>query len=860
MKRTYLWMGMVCLLAGCSGSSGKMAYKDASLPVERRVEDLLERMTLDEKVAQLRHLHAYAISDGNRLDTAKLRKVTADRSMGCVEGITLPGKECARFMLEVQQYMVEQTRLGIPIFPLTESLHGSVHEGSTIFPQAIALGSTFNPVLAYRMTAAIAEELQVQGIRQSLTPVLDVVRDLRWGRVEECFGEDPYLVSQMGVNEVKGYLEQGISPMLKHFGAHACPAGGLNLASVACGQRDLLAVYLQPFETVVRETKPWAVMSSYNSWNQEPNSSSAYLMTELLRKQWRFQGYVYSDWGAIGMLNYFHKTAQNGADAARQALMAGLDVEASDNCYANLVDLVKAGELEVKYIDEAVRRVLRAKFAMGLFDRPYPDTSRYDEVVHHPEHVALARKIAEESVVLLKNEGKILPLESGRLKSVAVIGPNAARVQFGDYTWSRNNRDGVTLLQALQEQYGKTLQINYAPGCDLVTMDKSGFGEAVAASRKSDVSIVVVGTASASLARDYSNATCGEGFDLSDLTLTGVQEELIKAVYATGKPVIVVLLSGKPFAMPWVKQHIPGILVQWYPGEQGGYALADILFGKVNPSGKLNYSFPKSVGHLPCFYNYLPTDKGYYKQPGSPEKPGKDYVFSSPAALWAFGHGLSYTEFDYLSLETDKEDYRQEDTIRAIVTLQNTGNCDGMEVVQLYVRDVVSSVVTPVHELKGFRKVSVPQGGKVAVEIKVPVSSLCLYNQEMQRVVEPGAFELQLGSASDDIRIKKLITVERDKEKKVIINRQEKGHKTAVGSLAVPVVVHGIIRDVQANPLAGITVKVGKKKTVTDIHGQYQIKAMSTDTLLVQGQNYRPEIIALEGRQVIHVKLVRNSE
>ena len=313
--------------------------------------------------------------------------------------------------------------------------------------------------------------------------------------------------------------------------------------------------------------------------------------------------------------------------------------------------------LDVKYIDQAVARILTAKFNMGLFEYPLPMEKNYDKVVHAPAHVSLARKIAEESIVLLQNENNILPLQMNKLKSIAVIGPNADQVQFGDYTWSRDNKDGVTLLEALKERAGNQLTLNYAKGCDLVTDDRSGFKEAVDVAKKSDVCIVVVGSASASLARDYSNATCGEGFDLSDLTLTGVQEDLVEAIHATGKPVIVVLLSGKPLAMSWIKENIPGIVVQWYPGEQGGLALADMLLGKVNPSGKLNYSFPQSVGHLPCYYNYLPTDKGFYRSPGSKNKPGKDYVFSSPKALWAFGHGLSYTDFEYLSATTSKEDY-----------------------------------------------------------------------------------------------------------------------------------------------------------------------------------------------------------
>lgn len=707
------------------------------------------------------------------------------------------------------------------------------------------------------MTSAIAKELSAQGITQSLTPVIDVCRDLRWGRVEECFGEDPFLVSRMGVSQVRGYLDNQVSPMIKHFGAHGAPQGGLNLASVSCGQRELLSIYLKTFETVVKEAKPWAVMSSYNSWNNEPNSSSHYLMTELLRDRWDFQGYVYSDWGAIGMLNYFHKTAQNSAEAAIQALTAGLDAEASDNSYAELQQLVENGMLDVKYIDQAVARILTAKFNMGLFEYPLPMEKNYDKVVHAPAHVSLARKIAEESIVLLQNENNILPLQMNKLKSIAVIGPNADQVQFGDYTWSRDNKDGVTLLEALKERAGNQLTLNYAKGCDLVTDDRSGFKEAVDVAKKSDVCIVVVGSASASLARDYSNATCGEGFDLSDLTLTGVQEDLVEAIHATGKPVIVVLLSGKPLAMSWIKENIPGIVVQWYPGEQGGLALADMLLGKVNPSGKLNYSFPQSVGHLPCYYNYLPTDKGFYRSPGSKNKPGKDYVFSSPKALWAFGHGLSYTDFEYLSATTSKEDYACEDVIEVTIAIRNTGDYDGLEVPQVYVRDMVSSVVMPVQELKGFEKVLIKKGETKQVIIKIPVSELALYNKEMKKVVEPGAFELQIGRASDDIRIKKVITVERASEKYIpTLRDKEKKVSSTKNMTATPVVVKGTIRDVQANLLPQVTVKVGKEEVVTNSKGEYSICAMSTDTLIVSGSKFKTEHISIEGRQVINIRML----
>ena len=679
-------------------------YQQAGLPVSQRVDDLMKRMTLEEKIAQIRHLHSWDIFNEQTLDKEKLTAVVGETGYGFVEGFPLTGENCRSSMREIQEYMLTRTRLGIPAFTVAESLHGSAHEGSTIFPQNIALGSTFNPALAYRRACMTADDLHAQGMRQVLAPCIDVVRDLRWGRVEESYGEDPYLCGIFAQSEVKGYLDSGISPMLKHYGPHGNPSGGLNLASVDCGLYDLHAVYLKPFEMVLRHLPVYAVMSTYNSWNRIPNSASRYLLTDILRDRWGFKGYVYSDWGAIEMLETFHHTAANKAEAATQALTAGLDVEASSECYPELFRLVKEGKLDESYIDTAVRRVLTAKFECGLFENPYGNRYTASGEMHSLRSVELSRQIAEESIVLLKNENNLLPLDMNKLTSIAVLGPNADQVQFGDYTWSRDNKDGITPLQGIKALVGEKIKINHAVGCSMMSRDTTGIGEAVEATLKSDVAVIFCGSSSASLARDYTRTNCGEGFDLSDLSLTGAQSDLIQAVYATGKPVILVLVSGKPFAISWEKEHIPAIVAQWYGGEQEGYAIADVLFGKVNPSGHLTYSFPQSAGHLPVYYNHLPSDKGFYKRPGSYEQSGRDYVFSSPEPLWAFGHGLSYTTFSFDKMECDKNIYASGDTIEVKVQVRNTGQRTGKEVVQLYVRDLVSSVVTPVKQLKAFAK------------------------------------------------------------------------------------------------------------------------------------------------------------
>ena len=832
-------------------------YQQAGLPVSQRVDDLMKRMTLEEKIAQIRHLHSWDIFNEQTLDKEKLTAVVGETGYGFVEGFPLTGENCRSSMREIQEYMLPRPRLGIPAFTVAESLHGSAHEGSTIFPQNIALGSTFNPALAYRRACMTADDLHAQGMRQVLAPCIDVVRDLRWGRVEESYGEDPYLCGIFAQSEVKGYLDSGISPMLKHYGPHGNPLGGLNLASVDCGLYDLHAVYLKPFEMVLRHLPVYAVMSTYNSWNRIPNSASRYLLTDILRDRWGFKGYVYSDWGAIEMLETFHHTAANKAEAAIQALTAGLDVEASSECYPELFRLVKEGKLDKSYIDTAVRRVLTAKFECGLFEDPYGDKHAASGGMHSLRSVELSRQIAEESIVLLKNENNLLPLDMNKLTSIAVLGPNADQVQFGDYTWSRDNKDGITPLQGIKALVGEKIKINHAVGCSMMSRDTTGIGEAVEATLKSDVAVIFCGCSSASLARDYTRTNCGEGFDLSDLSLTGAQSDLIQAVYATGKPVILVLVSGKPFAISWEKEHIPAIVAQWYGGEQEGYAIADVLFGKVNPSGHLTYSFPQSAGHLPVYYNHLPSDKGFYKRPGSYEQSGRDYVFSSPEPLWAFGHGLSYTTFSFDKMECDKNIYASGDTIEVKVQVRNTGQRTGKEVVQLYVRDLVSSVVTPVKQLKAFAKLELKPGEQKEVILKVPVSELYLIDKEGIPFLEPGEFEIQVGNASDCILQKQVIGVGDISVTAVSVSSMKQNQvKTGTGK---KITMRGVVRDVQATPVEGVHIYSMGNKTelaVTNKKGEYLLKQVASDDILIfSKEGYVSKEMSVEGRSVLNVRL-----
>lgn len=842
-----------------------LPYRNPSLSVEKRVDDLLSRMTLEEKMGQITHLHSYQIFDGQTLNLEKLKSACGDTGYGFFEGFPLTAANCSRNFRLIQEYLVKNTRLGIPRYSVAESLHGIVHEGATIYPQNIALGSTFNPHLAYEKTKHIAGELNTMGVKQVLSPCIDVVRELRWGRVEESFGEDPFLCAQMAVAEVNGYMEHGISPMLKHYGPHGSPSGGLNLASVDCGVRDLFDIYLKPFETVLAQTRVMAVMSSYNAWNRIPNSASRFMLTDILRHRFGFRGYVYSDWGVVAMLKYFHKTAKDDYQAACQALEAGLDVEASSPCFNTLAEHVRNGEFDIRYIDQAVKRVLRAKFECGLFEDPYQDKATFRLPLRAKESIRVSRQIADESTVLLKNEENLLPLNMNRLKSIAVIGPNADCVQFGDYTWSKNKNDGVTPLQGIRQLVGKRVKVNYAKGCSLASMDTTGIAEAVRTVYDSDVAVVFVGSSSTAFIRHSAEpSTSGEGIDLSDISLTGAQELLIRSVYATGRPVVVVLVAGKPFAIPYVKEHIPAILAQWYAGEEAGNSIADILFGRVNPSGKLTFSFPQSTGHLPVFYNYLPTDKGYYKEPGTYEKPGRDYVFSNPSALWSFGHGLSYTQFDCLTAVTDKVYYQPNDTISLSVQIKNTGKIAGKEVVQAYIRDVTSTIMTPNKQLKGFQKVSLQAGEEKRITIRIPVHELYLTDNFGNHYLEPGEFEIHIGTSSDQIYHKMSVWVGDRKasftEETSFCIPATKTPDTIVATSLGPIIhVEGTIRDVQATPIAGAKVKsVGSSaEVVSDAKGFYFIPVHADDMLIFSKPGYTSQKIQVKDQCKINVQLMK---
>jgi len=835
-----------------------LPYKNPKLSTEARVKDLLQRMTLEEKIAQMRHLHSENYDSNKKISLEKVKSFTSGFAFGCVEAVPYSATQYSKAIVTLQKYIKDETRLGIPILPVTEALHGIAHEGATIYPQAIAIGATFNPWLVSRMVDQIGKGMSQIGIKQVLSPDLDLARELRWGRVEETYGEDPFLVSEMGKAYVIGLRKHNMVCTPKHFIGHGSPLGGLNLASVEGGKRELLSLYLQPFEKVIKAGNPLSIMNCYSSYDGEPVASSSYMLTDLLRKTLGFKGYVYSDWGIVSMLYNFHHTANGPSDAAKQAVEAGIDLEAGGTDFEKLKAMVERKQMDVKYIDAAVSHILYTKFKAGLFEDPLIDTTKTIQL-RTPETIQLAKEMADESAVLLKNNG-ILPLQLSKIKSLAVIGPNADQVQFGDYTWTRSNAAGVTPLKGLNDKLGAQININYVKGCDLVTKDSTGFAAAVAAAAKSDVAIVFVGSQSPGLGREPENSTSGEGYDLSDLKLPGVQEELIKAVRLAGKPVVVVLVTGKPFALPWVKQNADAVITQWYAGEQQGNAIADILMGKINPSGKLPVSFPQSVGHLPVYYNYLPSDKGYYKKPGAIDEPGRDYVFSNPDALWSFGYGLSYTKFSMDNFSVSKNNYALNDSIEVKLNIVNNGDVFGKEVVQVYVRDMVSSVVTPVKALKAFQKVGLNPSQSKQITLKIPVEELSLYNKNYERLVEPGAFEIQIGNASDHILWKKIINVGVDKSIKDVDTKdvvQGVALTTPKGKPGKAVTVTGEIRDVQASVLAGImvTVKNTNNYVLTNNQGVYSIKAKTGDILVFTAKGFVTTEVMIGNDLSINVKM-----
>ncbi len=756
-------------------------YKNSSLSVEVRVNDLLGRMTLEEKTSQMNmlSLSKLELDKSGKVSKESLDDLFKGKSIGTLESPFIGVDEISKLSEAADSYLRTNTRLGIPAIQIAECLHGQLAFGATIFPQTIAQGSTWNPELIEKMGAVIAREASLSGVDQALSPIFDLARDPRYGRVEESFGEDPFLVAEMGKAFVIGMQgdpsitklkipDNKLMCTAKHFVAYSTPIAGINLGPNNVGPRDLRDLHLYPFKKAIQEANIYAVMPAYNEVNGIPLHSNKYLMKDILRDELGFKGYVFSDYEAIAMLNYFHKVTEDKAATAISALKAGIDLEApAPFAYSELASLVKTGRVDIALIDQAVSNILIAKFKAGLFDKPYKAPKKVSDLIHTKASVDLAREIAEESIILLKNENKQLPLDFSKLNSIAVIGPNADQVQYGDYSATKDNESGVTILEGIKNLTKNKLKINYVKGANITGDDRSEIPAAIEAAKNSDAVVLVIGGTSSTLSgvgwgKDIPNdfPTSGEGFDRASLDPPGVQTELIRAIYKTGKPIVLVMVHGRAYSIPWEKEHIPAIVEAWYPGEEGGNAVAKVLFGEVNPSGKLTVSVPQSAGHIPVFYNFKPSGRGFYKKPGSPEKPGRDYVFSSPDPLFPFGHGLSYTEFEYSDLQIQHAKLDMKGELKLSVKVKNVGKLTGKEVVQVYINDKISSITTPVKVLKEFRKVKMVPNETVTINFSIPINELGLWNKDMKYIVEPGEFEIMIGSSAEDIRLRKSTTIQ----------------------------------------------------------------------------------------------------
>jgi len=744
--------------------------------ITKRVSDLLGQMTLDEKLAQLSAYWMYDLQTKGKLDFQQV-EAKLQHGIGQITRLagasTLDPLSAAQAANSLQRFLVEKTRLGIPAIIHEECCSGAMILGGTTFPQMIGLASTFQPELAEQMTSVIRKQLLAIGAKQGLAPVLDVSRDPRWGRVEETFGEDPTLVSHFGMAYIRGLqsdnLAQGIMATGKHFVGHSLSQGGLNCGPVQIGQRDLWDVFLAPFQAAIRDAGLASIMNAYPELDGEVVAASRHILTDLLRETLGFDGLVVSDYLAIPMIHNYHNAAADKSIAAELALNAGIDVELpSIDCYGDpLKAALDAGEISLDLVDTAVRRHLQKKFETGLFDQPYVDEGRVLEVFETPAQRALARELACKSMVLLKNDG-LLPLKK-TIGTLAVIGPNAndGRNQLGDYSYTSiiesilltppenssfakidsaafasHTVKVISALDGIRSAVSSATKILYARGCDNLNNNTDDFVGAVKAAEQADVVILVLGDRSGMTPA----CTTGETRDSVDLRLPGVQEELARAILATGKPVAVVLVNGRPFAIPWLDEQANAILEAWLPGEEGGAAIADVLFGAVNPGGKLPISIPRHVGQLPIFYNYKPSGRrsNWYG----------DYVSEKVAPLYPFGHGLSFTSFEYSDLSLDRERATEGDTVDVSLKVTNSGPVAGDEVVQLYIRDEFASMPRPVKELKGYQRLTLRPGETRQLTFHLPVNQLAFYDGDLNLVLEPGKIDIMLASSSEDIRLR----------------------------------------------------------------------------------------------------------
>ncbi|MDY0027941.1 MAG: glycoside hydrolase family 3 N-terminal domain-containing protein, partial [Candidatus Humimicrobiaceae bacterium] len=740
----------------------KRVYLDADQPVNKRVEDLLSIMTLEEKIAQLGSVWIYEILENKKFSSRKADTLLRN-GIGQITRLggasNFDPDESAVTANKIQKYLKENTRLGIPAIIHEESCSGYMAKGATCFPQIIGVSSTWEPELVKEMGSVIKKQMKAVGAHQALAPVLDIARDARWGRVEETFGEDPYLVSTMGASYIIGLqdtdFKKGVMATAKHFVGYGASEGGMNWAPAHIPSRELNEVYLLPFEVAVKEARVASIMPAYHELDGIPCHSSEELLINILRERWGFEGIVVSDYFGINMLNECHLVASDKKHAGKMAIEAGVDIELpSADCYGKpLEEALEEGLISESLIDRSVKRILKMKFLAGLFDNPLVEEKKASKVFDIPEQRELAYKIAQKSIVLLKNQN-ILPL-SKNISSIAVIGPNADNTRniIGDYAYPchieslMETKEGddtlnkavpdeveiadnfvpiLSILDGIKEKAGNNTTVYYAKGCDVIGDNRDGFAEAINIAKKSDIAVIVVGDKSGLV----DDCTSGETRDRADLNLPGVQEDLIKAISKTGVPVVVVLVNGRPLSINWAAGNVPAIIEAWLPGEEGARAIADVLFGDYNPGGKLPMSFPRGVGQVPVYYNHKPSGgRSHWKG---------DYVEMGTKPLFPFGFGLSYTNFEYSNLIITPETISHEGEVQISIDVENTGSCRGDEVVQLYINDMQSEVTRPVKELKNFKRVTLEPAQKKTVVFTLYTGQLGFYNKEIKYVIEPG--------------------------------------------------------------------------------------------------------------------------
>jgi beta-glucosidase len=764
--------------------NGKMdVFEDPSQTIDKRVANLLSQMTVDEKTCQMATLYGYkrVLKDEMPVDRWKteiwkdgianideeLNNLTSHTDDAPTQ-YSYPFSKHATAINTIQRWFVEETRMGIPVDFTNEGIHGLNHDRATPLPAPISIGSTWDKPLVRLAGQTVGREAKALGYTNVYAPILDPARDQRWGRVVECYGESPFLIAELGKQMVLGIQEQGVASTLKHYAVYSVPKGGRDGSARTdphVAPREMYQIYLYPFRRVIQEAHPMGVMSSYNDWDGVPVTGSYYFLTQLLRQQFGFDGYVVSDSEAVEFLYSKHHVAADYKEAVRQAVEAGLNVRTNFTMPQTFIlplrELIKENKISMKVIDSRVADVLRVKFRLGLFDSPYvKDPAAADKVVHTQADAAMSLQMNRESMVLLKNAGNLLPLDKSKLKNILVTGPLATETNYAISRYGPSHNPVITVLDGIRNYVGAGVKVNYAKGCDMIdatwpeseiietpltATEQAGIDSAVAQAKLSDVVIAVVG-------EDVDRV--GESLSRTGLNLPGRQLKLIQALQATGKPVIMVMINGQPLTINWENKYVPAILEAWFPSVQSGQVIAETLFGDNNPGGKLSITFPKTTGQIEFNFPFKPNAQAGQRGQNSWGKT------SVNGALYPFGYGLSYTTFEYSNLVVTPDKQNSQGDFSVSVDITNTGSRKGDEVVQLYLKDNVSSVTTYEFDLRGFERITLAPGEKKTVQFTLHPDDLALLDKNMNWTVEPGTFTVMIGASSEDIKLKKEFVVQ----------------------------------------------------------------------------------------------------